>query len=165
MQIRQQRLYLLILILGCGVFVIALGGGLFNQSVSWQMQWQHQAFQQLCHQLPSRSFWIGGQPMAVCSRCFGIYASFALSWIFMPLIGYQLDINIKENAILLAVTIILNAVDVMGNFLGFWENTLFSRFFFGAGVGTAVVIFLIGYFINDLTIKKGYRHGYNRAIE
>lgn len=145
--------------------MVAMGGGLFGQSASWQFQWQHQAFQQLCHQLPGRSFWIGGQPMAVCSRCLGIYASFALSWIFIPLVGYQLEINIKGSATLLVVALVCNVFDIAGNFLGFWENTLFSRFFFGAGIGVAVVIFLIGNFINDLNIKKGYCHGYNRAIE
>ncbi|TYP91661.1 putative membrane protein [Fodinibius salinus] len=165
MRIRQQKLYLLILILSCSAVAAALGGGLFGQSVSWQFQWQHEAFQQLCHQLPSRSFWIAGQPMAVCSRCFGIYASFALSWILIPFIGYLMGINIKGSATLLAIALISNIFDVAGNFLGFWENTLFSRFLFGVGIGTAVVIFLIGYFINDLNIKKEYCYGYNRAIK
>ena len=27
----------------------------------------------LCHQRPERSFWIGGRPMPVCSRCAGLY--------------------------------------------------------------------------------------------
>ncbi len=30
-------------------------------------------FHALCHQIPERSLWIAGAPMAVCARCAGIY--------------------------------------------------------------------------------------------
>ena len=31
-----------------------------------------------CQQQPSRTFWIAGYPMAICSRCFGVYFGFVL---------------------------------------------------------------------------------------
>ncbi len=38
-------------------------------------------FAPICHQSPIRSFHIGGHPMAVCARCFGIYGGFLLGLI------------------------------------------------------------------------------------
>src|ERR1043165_9302763 len=38
----------------------------------------YRVFAALCHQIPERSFYLAGQPLAVCARCFGIYAGFAL---------------------------------------------------------------------------------------
>jgi len=37
----------------------------------------------ICHQLPSRSFWILGAPMGICSRCTGLYLSFVLTYPFI----------------------------------------------------------------------------------
>lgn len=34
-----------------------------------------------CHQIPSRSFWILGSNMGICSRCFSIYLSYSLTFI------------------------------------------------------------------------------------
>jgi len=36
----------------------------------------HKAFRVLCHQKPERCFYAFGHQMAVCSRCFAVYASF-----------------------------------------------------------------------------------------
>ncbi len=33
-------------------------------------------FSTVCHQIPSRSFMIGGEPLGVCSRCTGLYTGF-----------------------------------------------------------------------------------------
>lgn len=35
------------------------------------------AFHGLCHQLPERTWQLGGEPMVVCSRCAGLYAGLA----------------------------------------------------------------------------------------
>lgn len=35
----------------------------------------------VCHQFESRSFFIGGNPVAVCARCTGIYAGFLIGLI------------------------------------------------------------------------------------
>ncbi|HXW05040.1 MAG TPA: DUF2085 domain-containing protein [Vicinamibacterales bacterium] len=42
----------------------------------------------VCHQRPDRSFFLAGEPMPVCARCFGLYASGAtaalLAWTVVP---------------------------------------------------------------------------------
>ena len=44
------------------------------------------AFAVFCHQLPERSYFIDGHKLAICSRCTGIYAGFAFTLLFYPLI-------------------------------------------------------------------------------
>src|SRR6056297_1218175 len=43
-------------------------------------------FQHLCHQLPGRSFEVGGVPLAVCHRCVGIYAGLLGGVLSLPVI-------------------------------------------------------------------------------
>jgi len=40
-----------------------------------------------CHQLPSRSIYLSGYPMAVCARCFGIYLGLAVAALAYPLLS------------------------------------------------------------------------------
>ncbi|NGP89636.1 DUF2085 domain-containing protein [Fodinibius halophilus] len=159
MQTKQLKLYFLVLVLTCGIVLVALGGGLWNQSGFWLFQWQHQAFQMLCHQLPERSFWINGQPMAVCSRCLGIYSAFAIFWITMPLWAKWTFPNLLSPKKLALSALILNFIDVVGNMLGFWQNTLLSRLVLGILLGsTGALIFSRDFFLT--TIKsKGINHG------
>ncbi|WP_138432198.1 DUF2085 domain-containing protein [Fodinibius saliphilus] len=159
MQFKQQKLYLLVLLLSCGIVVVAMGGGLFRQDSFWFLQWQHQAFQMLCHQIPERSFWINGQPMAVCSRCFGIYAAFAMCWIAMPIWNsWTFPKSLSPKKLALSV-LILNFIDVVGNMLGFWQNTLLSRLVLGILLGaTVTLIFSREFFITKIK-SKGMNHG------
>lgn len=142
MQIRQRKLYLLVLGSAFAVVTVALGGGLFNQQSPWQLQWQHQMFSDLCHQLADRSFWLNGQPMAVCSRCIGIYAGFAFGWILLPIRRLKKitgGCSMKKAAL---AAVLLNFIDIIGNILSLWENTLVSRLVLGCAIGnTAALIF------------------------
>jgi uncharacterized membrane protein len=45
----------------------------------------HVIFKDFCHQMPERTLTIFGTPMAVCSRCAGIYAGIAIGAILPPL--------------------------------------------------------------------------------
>lgn len=156
---RAANLYFLILISICGIVVVGLGGGLFNQQAPWQFQWQHQAFSNLCHQHPARSFWINGQPMAVCSRCFGIYAGFAGGWFLLPLYSMADAVagwNIKKIAL---VVVIINFVDIVGNMMGFWENTIVSRLAFGCTLGISVALIFSGDFFKKIIKSKEKQHG------
>lgn len=159
MQVRENSLYLLGLVLILAVATGALGGGLFNQQEPWMTQWQHLAFMKLCHQMPGRSFWINDQPMAVCSRCLGIYTSFAFGWILLPLASLgRLSEKVPVKKIAL-FAVLINFFDIIGNVLGFWENTLISRFVFGFLLGCSAAFIFSGDFFN-LTIKStGNHHG------
>src|SRR5699024_6976143 len=143
---------------------IALGGGVFDQQQPWISQWQHKLFAGFCHQQPSRSFWIGGQPMAVCSRCFGIYSGFALAWISIPFVTKALR-RFQYLPKVLFVTLLLNFVDIVGNVLGFWQNTVLSRFITGLLLGIAAAWLLGRAFVKQYQLNQSKNiYGTDRIV-
>ena len=47
----------------------------------------------VCHQIPSRSFHLFGEPLAACHRCTGLYMGFALGvlvWPWLPMLAARL---------------------------------------------------------------------------
>ena len=47
----------------------------------------------VCHQIPSRSFHLFGEPLAACHRCIGLYVGFALGvlvWPWLPTFAARL---------------------------------------------------------------------------
>lgn len=151
----NKEWYWAVAILSITVCLIGLGGGLFAQEGFWMEHWQHKLFGGLCHQDPQRSFTLSGTPMAVCSRCIGIYSSFSLGWLLVPLTGNFLE-QIKEYLIPIVVFVILiNLVDLGGNILGFWQNTLTSRYIFGVLLGGSAVLILGTQFIINKHSKTG----------
>lgn len=100
------------------------------------------AFGFVCHQMPERSFHIAGHALAVCARCFGIYAGFALGVLVYPLVRSVHRTDAPARAWLLAATLPL-AVDFMLGLLGLWDNTHLSRFTTGALVGAAAVFYVM----------------------
>ena len=160
MKIRQQHLYLLVLGLISVIVLTALGGGLFSQQGAWQLQWQHQVFSDLCHQSAERSFWMNGQPMAVCSRCFGIYTGFFIGWLLLPIL-MKLNYAIAAGSIkkIIVLVILINLFDITGNMFGFWENTLLSRMVLGSLIGSSAAILFTGDFFNRTIKSMGNHYG------
>lgn len=148
MFVRQLKLYGIVLVLAFVVVLVALGGGLFGQSTPWQLQWQHKAFFSLCHQIPDRSFWINGQPMAVCSRCIGIYSGFLLGWLTLPLFSFFKEIPVIIFKKVAVVAVLFNVVDGSGYLFGLWENTLVSRTVLGSVLGMSGALIFIGEFFH-----------------
>ena len=146
MRTHQPVLYGSVSILSVVIVIIALGGGLFNQSASWPLQWQHQTFYNLCHQIAERSIWINGQPMAVCSRCFGIYAGFTLGWGLLPILSLIRITTITHIDKITLVVLLFNIIDAAGNFFELWQNTLVSRTILGGMLGSSAALFFIGDF-------------------
>ncbi len=160
----NKKLYVLVLV-GIGFLVLAaFGGGLFNQQGLWFEHWQHKAFRGLCHQDPQRAFWLAGTPMAVCSRCFGIYAGFLAAWLIVPAGINRLHSFEQYKGKLLAGAVGLNFVDFLGNFIGIWQNTLGTRFGLGMLVGMTAAL-TIGYVLTEKTQSnlKGMHYGTNTS--
>lgn len=159
MQTQQINVYALVLILISVVVIVAFGGGLFNQPTPWLSQWQHQSFWNLCHQIPDRSFWLNGQPMAVCSRCMGIYSGFALGWLLLPMWAMmKLPTTWPMKNVALFI-LVINFFDIVGNILGFWENTLVSRLALGSLMGISAALIFTGDFFKINIQLKGNHHG------
>jgi uncharacterized membrane protein len=98
------------------------------------------AFSPTCHQIPERSFWLFGHPLAVCARCFGIYVGFLGGLAAYPFLrGFRSGSPPGVRAILLFSAPI--AADTAAQFLGLWSTDGLGRFATGALWG-AVLPFL-----------------------
>lgn len=138
--LQHTKYYLMVLILGMIVVVLSLGSGLYPRLGG---MWQYSLFGEVCHQNPDRSFFIGDYPMAVCSRCFGFYSSFAAAWVVVPVMGTFIQKSAAFYGKLLAIVLGIIAADIVLNSLSFWINTNLSRFFTGLLLGLSVA-FAIG---------------------
>lgn len=104
------------------------------------------AFSNVCHQIPSRSFQIFGYPLAVCSRCLGIYSGFLLGTIIYPWRYGFLPISLPKTKTFFWVTAPI-VIDTSGNFFSIWNTPGWIRF--GAGILWGII--LPFYFIPGLT--------------
>lgn len=99
-------------------------------------------FSRLCHQIPERSFYIAGHQFAVCARCTGIYAGFAVATLGYPLLRSlrRADTPPRRWLFMAAVPLV---IDFSLGFFGFWENTHLSRFLTGALLGSVAVFYIV----------------------
>lgn len=136
-----------------GFFVIAaLGPGLFPNMLVHPYNWQYVLFDVLCHQDPLRSFNLYSHQMAVCARCLGIYSFFLAGWLLFPVFAFFRTPSAQKKKIFLIAVILLNSADVIGNYFGYWSNTLNSRFLLGSFLGLATAFFLADNFFKHKKI-------------
>ncbi len=152
---------------GLSLFLLlsSAGGGVWGQEGAWITQWQHRIFQAVCHQAPDRSFWMGGQPMAVCSRCFGIYGGVFLGLLAGPLFTERRLWSGKLLVHLLIAFTLLNVGDLLGNMLAFWQNTLAVRFGLGGLLGVSAALVISFAFVQTVNRKKRSSYGPARTIQ
>lgn len=139
----RNPLYWSVFLVSVGLVVAALGPGLFG-TVSfgdWFLSWQKQLFAAVCHQDPTRSIHINHTAMAVCSRCFGIYSSFFVMTLIIPLLKQSKWRNKWALAIVIGA-ITLNVVDSVAYSFQIWENTITSRFWLGSLIGFSAAFVL-----------------------
>jgi uncharacterized membrane protein len=117
----------------------------------------YHTFSYLCHQLPERSFFIEGHPLAVCARCTGIYAGFAGAAVLYPLVRSLRSIETPARKWLFIAAAPL-AIDFAIEFSGIVHNTHSSRLVTGALLG-AVTVFYIMPGLLDLSMRSWKRGG------
>jgi uncharacterized membrane protein len=84
------------------------------------------AYGRVCHQIPERSIWIQGHPMAVCARCFGIYFGFFVGLLVYPLARRRLEWELPRRRWLIFALLPMG-VDFIGGVFGLFQNTVASR--------------------------------------
>ncbi len=136
---KNVRSYWLLLAGFSIMLVLSLGGGLWGaeQSIG---HWTGKLFEKVCHQNPMRSFTFYGTPMAVNSRCFGIFLGLWSGWLLIPFFVWSSFKKDWTNWFLL-LAVMLQIFDYMGNHL-LWENNNASRAVLGLILGVAIAIFL-----------------------
>ncbi len=124
------------------IWIIALGGGIWRQATPWHLQWQSLLFGQLCHQLPARSFWVAGQPMAVCIRCFGIYSGLLFGWATLPWWNGVYNYTRHFAIVSILTALFINIGDAGIDFFMLEQHFHTDRWIYGALLGIAVVLIL-----------------------
>ena len=94
-------------------------------------------FQAVCHQLPDRSFAVGGVPLALCHRCTGIAAGLVAGVFAVPLLGRGRRLLVRFERPLLMLALLLLAADWLLGVGGLWANTAATRFGTGFLFGVA----------------------------
>jgi uncharacterized membrane protein len=109
----------------------------------------YSAFSHVCHQMSERSFFLYGHQMAVCARCLGLYAGFALGALVFPLAG-SIESTKPPTRKWLLLAAVPTVVDFSLGFFHIWPNTHVSRFLTGALLGGVSAFYVIPGLI-DLT--------------
>jgi uncharacterized membrane protein len=114
----------------------------------------YRAFSFLCHQLPERSFHFGTHSFAVCSRCTGLYAGFALATLALPLVR-SLKRTDTPHLIWLFLSIVPLVIDFGLTYFGIWQNNHFTRVTTGALFGAVAAIYVLPGLIElGMTIRR-----------
>lgn len=111
----------------------------------------YRGFGIFCHQRPDRSYFIDGHKLAVCSRCTGLYAGFAVTLLIYPLLRSLRSVATPPRKILFLAALPL-LIDFSLTFFGIWENTHTSRLLTGALLGSVVVFFVMPGIV-DLSLR------------
>ncbi|MFQ6108019.1 MAG: DUF2085 domain-containing protein [Candidatus Aminicenantales bacterium] len=87
-------------------------------------------FSPVCHQIPERSFFCFGYPLAVCSRCMGIYSGFLAGLGLFPIINGFSSLSLPRTKLFILLTIPIG-IDTIGNLFHIWATSGLMRFSIG----------------------------------
>lgn len=117
--------------------------------------WIYAAYAPVCHQIPSRSFFLWDCPLAVCGRCLGIYAGFLCGTIIHPLFrGFRPPPLPETGIFILAAAPI--GLDTLANFVHLYGSPNGLRLATGVIWGLILPVYLIGG-LADVLIRRGSR--------
>lgn len=127
--------------------LVALGEGFWGSSGA-AVHWTEKLFYGICHQIPERSFHINEFPMAVNSRCFGIFGGLWIGWALIPVAkDYMHEVRWVISIFLVAV--MLQIIDYGGNLFHLWENTNNTRVLLGGILGISGSLVVSDLFQNN----------------
>jgi uncharacterized membrane protein len=115
----------------------------------------YKGFSGLCHQIPERSFHLEGFPLAVCARCFGLYAGCAAGVLFYPL-ARGLARRDAPGRLWLLLAAAPTTIDFALGFFRVWENTHLSRFLTAVLLGAAIAFYVVPAAL-DLSYRRSLR--------
>ncbi|TVQ01938.1 MAG: DUF2085 domain-containing protein [Balneolaceae bacterium] len=134
-RLKHFRFYFGVLISLVVMLFLSLGGGPWGAERSIG-HWTGALFQNVCHQNPERSLLFSGVPMAVNSRCFGVFSGLLAGWLLIPALT-RLTSKKPWELWLLLLAVIVQIIDYTGNLFQLWENTNMSRTVLGLFLGMA----------------------------
>jgi uncharacterized membrane protein len=99
----------------------------------------------ICHQLPERSFHLGGAQLPVCARCLGIYLGGATAFGATMVAPRSLQVRQRgwfSARVLLLLGAMPTGVTVLLEWSGRWSGSNVERAWAGAPLGVAVALVL-----------------------
>ena len=99
-------------------------------------------FSVVCHQMPERSFWLAGFPLAVCARCAGMYAGMLAGVALYPLLR-PLAPAAAPARVWLLLAVLPTSLDWALGVAGLWENTHLSRSLTASLLGVASAFYVV----------------------
>ncbi|MEX2345962.1 MAG: DUF2085 domain-containing protein [Balneolaceae bacterium] len=147
---QYKRLYAGVFIALTFLVLFALGEGFWGGDGK-AVHWTKKLFYGVCHQLPGRTFTYNDVPMAVNSRCFGIFLGLLIGWLLIPAVK-PLTAGTRWTVGIFFVAVMLQIIDYSGNLFHLWENTNQSRAFLGWILGFSASIVVSGLF--QITTKN-----------
>ncbi len=115
----------------------------YSSLVEWFGSWQKRLFSLVCHQQLDRMFHINGIPMAVCSRCTGIYtglfAAVAIFSLFYTVL-IKTKLYITQTFAIVSLIVIL---DGAANLFQIWHTPDAIRLLVGASWGVLTGVLLV----------------------
>jgi len=123
----------------------------------------YKAFSFVCHQIPERSFHLAEHKFAVCSRCTGLYAGFAVAAFVYPL-ARPLQRTETPSLLWLILATLPLGIDFALGYFSIWDNTHWSRLLTGALLSSVAVFYILPGLI-DLSSAIARRLGRESAVE
>jgi uncharacterized membrane protein len=138
----MRRIWLLSTVFILAIVLLIVIAPLSASSYPQLAQGIYGGFAAFCHQIPARSYFIAGHKFAVCSRCTGLYAGFALTLAFYPWLR-SLRATDWPPPVWLVLSAVPMGIDFLLTFLGIWENTHTSRLLTGLLLGSVSVFYVM----------------------
>ncbi len=120
------------------------------------------AFSPICHQIPGRSFFLCGFPLAVCGRCFGIYLGFLAGALLYPFVRGFRRLALPS-ARLFALVSLPAGLDVLLGLAGLWQSPIGLRFATGVVWGTLLPFYFIAG-VSELVLWRSGRKAARRLV-
>lgn len=122
-------------------------------------------FSSVCHQIPGRSPHLNGIQLAVCHRCFGIYAALTATALFFPMLR-RWDRSAGSNAkYLILAALVAPGLDWAAGLTGIWTNTAGSRLATGAVFGGVAGYLATGAVVRLFSDGKADEHAGDTSDE
>lgn len=102
----------------------------------------YEGFRVVCHQMPERSYYLSGHPLAVCARCAGLYFGFAAGVLAYPLARTLRRTDLPARG-WLPLAALPTIIDFPLGVFGLWENTHLSRALTASVLGAAAAFYVV----------------------
>jgi uncharacterized membrane protein len=108
----------------------------FSTHLGWPLSsYFYEFFAPLCHQSPERCFHLLAEPVAVCTRCLGLYTGVLIGLMVCPLLPGLTEMLLERPRMMLLFTIPMG-LDLLV------ENTHASRYFSGLIASFPIALFI-----------------------